>query len=55
MPEPDLAAGPAADALGDRRAAVLLERGRVYPSKKTHESPKLARHHHPQQRRYLGS
>src|SRR5262245_49558750 len=29
MPEPDLAAGPAADALGDRWAAVLLERGRV--------------------------
>src|SRR5262249_56520716 len=29
MPEPDLAAGPATDALGDRRAAVLLERGRV--------------------------
>src|SRR5215831_4834215 len=29
MPEPDLAAGPASDALGDRRAAVLLERGRV--------------------------
>src|SRR5262245_52415974 len=29
MPEPDLAAGPAGDALGDRRAAVLLEGGRV--------------------------
>src|SRR5215475_14303070 len=29
MPEPHRAAGPAADALGDRRAAVLLERGRV--------------------------
>src|SRR5262245_56131640 len=29
MPEPDLSAGPAGDALGDRRAAVLLERGRV--------------------------
>src|SRR5262245_10718179 len=29
MPEPDLTAGPAGDALGDRRTAVLLARGRV--------------------------
>src|SRR5262249_46561681 len=29
MPEPALAPGPAGDALGDRRAPVLLERGRV--------------------------
>src|SRR5262245_13643369 len=29
MAEPHLAAGPTGDALGDRRAAVLLERGRV--------------------------
>src|SRR4029077_1526327 len=29
MPEPHLAAGPAGDALGDRRPAVLLERGRI--------------------------
>src|SRR6516162_4623305 len=29
MAEPHLASGPAGDALGDRRAAVLLERGRV--------------------------
>jgi hypothetical protein len=29
MAEPHLAAGPAGDALSDRRAAVLLERGRV--------------------------
>src|SRR5262249_57539370 len=29
MPELDVAGGPASDALGDRRAAVLLERGRV--------------------------
>src|SRR5262245_27140344 len=29
MPEPDLAAGPASYALADRRAAVLLERGRA--------------------------
>src|SRR5262245_52612042 len=29
MAEPHLAAGPAGDALGDRRTAILLERGRV--------------------------